>query len=368
METPLCIRQDSRLEYLRDQRKLRPVEEITVSKALWRFLGKRLPSGRLQDTVPIMAVVLTVVILTLLPQPLRAEARQIHGNVIRIGADYTIDRHSSVRGIIIVFGGNISIEGELAGRAVAVGGTVRVEGRVNGELMALGGRAVLLRGASVTGRVSAIGGGVERAENVELIGEVNSVSLAHGLRVPDFRLFPFRARSVPVYALYLLGLYLTVLAVGYLFPEHVRNATRALAAFPWRSLWVGTLSVVLILPVSVLMYVSVAGRPLIMVSWLVFLAAKMLGYVAAVLFVGTSLTGRFGLSGCWALDMASGVLILGLIRSVPYIGGISGAAVFFFGLGAALISRLGMGGMWFSPPAKCRMAKKAKSDLKTKDA
>lgn len=298
----------------------------------------------------------------------QAERNLVQGNVIRVGSDYVVDADTSLSGNIIVFGGNISVQGSLEGRAIAVGGTVRVEGDVTGDIVAIGGRAVLLRGAAVTGSVNAIGGGVERAENVELCGEVNSISLAQGLHVPQFRLFPFQAPSFPVYALYLLGLYLTVLAVGYLFPEHARTAGNVLAALPWRSLWVGAVVAVLIVPLTILMVLSIIGRPLVLVLWLGFLVAKLLGYVAIVRVTGALVVERLGFHTCSAIHAASGVLVLGLLRAIPYVGIISAVVVFLSGLGAALISRLGMGGGWFSPPPKCRIRKKTSSTAKAQDA
>lgn len=298
----------------------------------------------------------------------QAEGKQVQGNVVRVGSDYVVDASTSFSGNIIVFGGNISIQGALEGRAIAVGGTVRVEGNVAGDIVAIGGRTVLLRGAAITGSVNAVGGGVERAENVELCGEVNSISLAQGLRVPQFRLFPFQPRSVPVYTLYLLGLYLTVLAVGYLFPEHARTAGSVLAALPWRSLWVGAVALLLIVPLTVLMVLSVIGRPLILVLWLGFLVAKLLGYVAMVRVTGALLVERLGYHTCTAIHVASGVVALGLLRAIPFVGVISGIVVFLGGLGAALISRLGMGGSWFSLPPKCRARKSSKGSSAARDA
>lgn len=300
---------------------------------------------------------LLIAITTLLPVLLTCKAAAaglpgLKGTTIRVGSDYTVAAGSEHTGSILVFGGNILVEGQLEGGAIAVGGKVQVSGAVAGDVVALGGRVILLEGSSLVGSVMAIGGGVEHDKNVELRGPVNSISLAQGLRLPQFDPYPLQLRSFSGYSLYLLGLYLSVLIVGYLFPKQAGEVDQALSTHPCRSILVGTVCLALIVPLTVVMAATVVGLPLVLIIWLVFLIAKLLGYVGVVRATGRELIERVGLHVGIPVHLAIGVVVLGLVRAIPFLGLLSGILVFVAGLGAAFISRLGLGGPWISLPVK----------------
>jgi hypothetical protein len=222
-----------------------------------------------------------------------------------------------------------------------------VTGQAHGDVIALGGRAVLEEGASVAGSVTAIGGGVQRADHVELRGEVNSISLAQGLSVPQFHLFPFNLRSFPIYSLYLVGLYLSALLIASVFTDQAAAVERTLIAHPGMSSLVGLLILLLIVPLTVVMAFTVVGLPLVLLAWLAFFTAKLLGYLAVATAAGHLLAGKAGKKLPFPVHLAFGVVALGFLRAVPYAGYLFGLLVLVIGLGAAFISHFGVRGVWW---------------------
>ncbi len=277
-----------------------------------------------------------------------------NGNVIRIGKDFVIAAGTKHIGNILAFGGNIIVDGELNGQIIVVGGTVRISGTVDDGVAAWGGRVVLKPGAVVAGAVTAIGGGLERADGVELRSDVNSISLSQGLHVPRMRLYPFRPHTLGTYALYLIGLYITVLIMGYIFPSQLASVERVLQGTLWRSALVGTLALILVLPVTAVLILSIAGLPLVVLYWLAMGWACVLGYVGIARSVGRVVYLRSGLPARFPggkgerpavsrllLYAAIGVLVLGILRAIPWLGPISGFVVLVCGLGAALRTHRG---------------------------
>lgn len=274
-------------------------------------------------------------------------AQPTSGTVMRVGSSYIIPAGANHNGGVVVFGGNISVLGNLNGRAIAIGGAVEVNGTVTGDIIALGGRVILREGAQVSGSVTAVGGGVERADHVQLRGEVNSISLSQGLRVPQFHLFPFNLRSFPIYSLYLIGLYLSALIIAYLFADQAVAVEHTLLAFPGKSALVGILTLILIVPLTIVMAFTVVGLPLVLLTWLTFFVAKLLGYMAVAAATGRLSLGKLGQRLPLPVNLAIGVVLLGFLRAVPYAGFLFGILVLAMGLGAALISHFGVRGVWW---------------------
>jgi hypothetical protein len=150
-----------------------------------------------------------------------------------------------------------------------------------------------------------------------------------------------------VYTLYLFGLYLMAMIIAYVFSDQTGSVQTALKTHPSRCTLMGAVIIVLIFPITLGMAFTVVGLPLVLLAWLAFFMAKLLGYVAVTAAVGDLITGHLGKLFPRSLHIAVGVVVLGFLRAVPYVGFLFGALVLVSGLGAAFASRLGMGGSWW---------------------
>jgi len=264
------------------------------------------------------------------------------GSVFRIGKEFVVAPGTKHTGNVLAFGSNVVVEGELVGHITAIGGTVLISGPVTQEVTVLGGRLILQSGADVEGTITAIGGGLERAEGVELHTDVNIVSLSQGLRVPRMRFFPFRPHTLFSYIVYLLGLFICVLLTGYFFPMQLGNVEKVLLQKTMRSVLVGIAALIVLLPLTAALIIVAAGLPLVFFYWLAMGWAGVLGYAAVARTVGQVLYTRVGLPARWPwLHVALGVLVLGVLRSIPFLGPVTGFVVLVLGMGAALRTHLG---------------------------
>jgi hypothetical protein len=294
---------------------------------------------------PVIITILVCILLSGISGICAAQKRE--GTVVHVGKTFTIAATEEHKGSIYVFGGNVDISGTLIGRVLAVGGTMKISGNIEGDIIALGGRVTLSEGASVVGNILAAGGGVDRDDNVQLRGELNSVNLSQGLHVPQFYWFPANLRSFPLYSLYLLGLYIMAIILSYVFREQAATIETTLAAYPSRSLLVGILVSLLLLPVTILLILSVVGMPLAYLVWLCFLVAKLMGYVVVADATGKFILGHLGKRTPQLLHLALGIIVLGALRAIPYVGFILGWLVLLVGVGSVSISKFGTGGRWW---------------------
>ena len=262
------------------------------------------------------------------------------GPLLKIGKDVTIPAGTQHTGNIVAFGGHVTIDGQLNGNIMAIGGTVKVSGEVINNITVIGGLLFLHSGARVEGNVTAVGGGLEREDGVQLQGDVNNISLSRGLRVP--RLSPFRPRSYPAYFFYLLSLYLSVLIISRFFPKQLLSVENSIQSRFWRSTSIGLMALILMLPISAGLIVAAAGLPLAFLYWLIMGWATVLGYAGVTRSLGRWLCCRCRLPGgqLW-LTAFIGVLVLGILRAVPWLGPVTAFIVLICGLGAAIRTHLG---------------------------
>lgn len=267
----------------------------------------------------------------------RPQGGVIFGSDVRVESDETID------GDLVVFGGDIVVEsgGRVEGDLVAIGGDITVSGEVEGDVVAVGGDLLLTFTAVVGGNVVSPFGEVEREEGAEVRGEVQE-ELVIGFR--DFRLFQprffFRGFVADFFGtlLTILGLVaLGVLAVA-LAPRPVDRVKTTLTASPGLSLGVGLLALIIVTPLSILLFVVCIGFLLLAALALV----ALFGWVAAGLLVGERL-----LEAAQAKDRSSvlavtlGTLLITLIVQIPCLGFLFGLGIGSWGLGAVLLTRLG---------------------------
>ncbi|HHT28138.1 MAG TPA: hypothetical protein GXZ82_12945 [Firmicutes bacterium] len=292
-------------------------------------------------------VIVAILLVLLLGASAPCVAGVSEGAIVRIGKAFSIPAGDEHVGSIYVFGGNVDVAGVLRGRVVAVGGTLKISGNIEGDIIALGGRVTLIDGASIVGNVLAAGGGVHRDANVSLRGELNSINLSQGLHVPQFYWLPYNVKSFPIYSLYLLGLYIMAVIISLVFKEQAATIETALAAYPTRSLFFGLLALLLLVPVTVLLALSVVGMPLAYLIWLCFLIAKLMGYVVVADATGKYIFGHLGKRTPQLLHLALGIIVLGALRAIPYIGFVFGWLVLMVGVGSVVISRFGSGKAWW---------------------
>ncbi len=293
-------------------------------------------------------------------------ALTVTGGIARIG-DFSIGSGESHRGDILVLSGDADLYGRLAGNLVTVDGDITLHpgAFVSGTVVAFGGQ-VHQAGGQVTGEISTLG--TLEFDNVDAPAVTPASPLVLALR------------NVAGLA----GIFLTLLGIGFglvLFGKpNLEIISDTVSHTFGRSLAVGVLAQVLILPtfgVLILgLILSVVGILLVpfavIASVLLVLVAVLAGFLGVSHALGEKYTRRRLAQGAFGSPNSYRYVVTGLAGFVvlwsgwaafgwvPLLGWISfgtAAVVTWFlltvGLGAALLSRLGLAGHFagrFIPP------------------
>ena len=270
-------------------------------------------------------------------------------NVYKIGGDVLVPPDQVV-GTVLIFGGNLTVAGRIEGSAVVIGGHVHVlsSGVVSRTVFCLGGAVRRDPGSVIVGNVVALQGNQFMARMAsDLYRTVKS---------------PFRAGTMVGWAATTV-LYLVVAVVAaWLFSRQTISVRERMARHAGSSLGWGALGTVIVVPaISVLLLVSVIGV-LVLIPWLLVVVplAFFFGFACASALVGRRLLTLLGVRRERLVASAvAGVLVLHVLRLIPYAGSVLWALAWIAGFGAVAAEvylwgrarRARRGGQSDAPPA-----------------
>jgi hypothetical protein len=156
-----------------------------------------------------------------------------------------------------------------------------------------------------------------------------------------FEARPAAARGAHIagFVFKLLALFVTATVLVMLFPRFSTSAARGIRKAPWVALGLG-LAVLTSGPLLViLLMITLIGIWLGLIVLAAYLVLLLLGYLTGVLFLadaGLARVRRAEEPGAgWRLTaIAVTLLVLGLLRLIPLLGGLIGFLLLLFGLGA----------------------------------
>ncbi len=127
-----------------------------------------------------------------------------------------------------------------------------------------------------------------------------------------------------------------------LFPGQSRKAAEAVTAKSGTVIGWGLLIALLAIPLMVLLAITIIGIPLIIVEIIVLALAALLGYTGISLLVGEKIVTTASSRTVNPLGaIAIGVLVLGLVAMIPFLGWLVSFAIFMLAIGAAFTTRFG---------------------------
>jgi len=250
-------------------------------------------------------------------------------------------------GTIVEVGHDATVAPEdVANDAVAVGGDVIVAGTLRGTAVAVGGDVVLLPTALVLGNAVSIGGHVDRQPGSAVHGNVVStrfgfVGSAASALLGEPVWHPFRAGTLLGWVASTILYALVAVLCTLLAPRQVIAVGDRVVQHPWTSIGWGALTAGVLVPISsVLLLVTVVGIP-VLIPWLLIVVplALFFGYISMGAVLGSRLVGVAGPQRERLLAAAVvGVVLLHLLRLIPYAGIAAWALAWITGFGAATIA------------------------------
>jgi len=242
-----------------------------------------------------------------------------------------IDDRGRVGNGIVVAVGDVNLEGEVK-RSVDIltSGSADVSGSIGRDLTTVGGRLTLTNTAQVGGNLSA------------RVRQLKEAHIADGATIGGKRDIQVRVREShftrPRFyfhqAVWLAGAILVGWLGVLLFPGFFQ-ATTQLVGSGLRSLGLGV-GVLTGVPVAIVVIaITLVGFPLSLMLLALYLAAIYLAKIWVGAFLGRILLKPSGATkGDWLLGLLVGLLILTIVRFIPYLGGIVHLGVVCLGLGA----------------------------------
>ncbi len=271
----------------------------------------------------------------------------IQGDVSILGGRAVLEEGSLVKGNVAVMAGEVVVNGHIEGDLVAFGGVVDLGARavVEGDVVALG---TVRRHpeAQIHGRLLM---GLSAARSWQMFawppGELRSGA---GPFLPEVGHWAGAAIRIVAVLLALVGIALVISA---LLPENLnRMAQVMVVSFPL-SIAAGLLTFVLVIFLVPILVILCLGIPIAVALLLALAVGALVGWVAAGKLVGERLLQALHVGAAHpALAAGLGVGLMTLLAQVPCVGWLLGLFVLLWGLGAAVLSRLGFAATAFWPP------------------
>jgi hypothetical protein len=270
---------------------------------------------------------------------------------------------SIARQPIVAIGRDAVIEGEALAGVTAINGSVTVSGTVKGEVTVLGGNLTLEPGGSIEGDALVLGGQLVASRDARISGRsVAYPTMSRAwltlLEGPSLGL----AASSPLVLGAKLGLVAAWLALTLLFfatagRPIVRTADE-IRLEPLRCFAVGLVGLATIVLTALFftaLLPSLVAAPMLVLVVLAALALKLWGMVAVFHGCGRWLAsfvvglrgGRRSIRIVQLHAAVLGLLVLGAVKLVPYLGLWAWTAATLVGMGAALRSKFGRFEPWF---------------------
>lgn len=259
----------------------------------------------------------------------------------------------------VLFGGaslNVSSAAEIGGDLLFGTGTARVNGPVEGDISGAVGEATLTSGVGgdvklkvdtlTIGSTANIKGNLvytsEEEANIQSgadIGGMTSHKLPEVKERPSETASPFSGVWGKVTG-FLMALVAGVIIV-LLFPRRLASIAESIRTGPWLSLGWGAVILFATPIAAIIVCVTVIGIPAGLIALALYGMGIYLSQIPVGLFIGRWIIGRFREVESKAIlvgALAAGLVILSLLRLIPYVGFFIGLAVVLFGLGAVLVS------------------------------
>jgi cytoskeletal protein CcmA (bactofilin family) len=265
-------------------------------------------------------------------------------NLTAIGGTINLSRDSSIRGSVVIAGGQMTLLGPVGKGATLAGGQVALANSIGGDITAGVGKLTLNPGANIKGSLNywsedeasilpeaSISGQITRhsppvkSEDRELARERGTAALA-GISVV-FKLLSFLSAL-------LLGFILL-----HFLPIYTRRTTETITQKLWPSLGTGFLTLVISPFIILTLLITLIGIPLAIVYLFILIFDLWLAKIFVSLVIGFFILNYFTKKINPYLALTVGLIVYYLISLIPFIGGLVGFITGLIGLGAIILTK-----------------------------
>ena len=309
----------------------------------------------------------------------------VNGDLWAIGSSITVN--GEVKGSIVAAGQTVDINGNVGHAARLAGETINISGDITGDLMAFSNATNIASKAKISGDFL-FGAGIVRIDGLverDVKGSASEVTVANGVggdmeltvdnltvastadiqgdltyaseneadiqsgaivggktthNVPEVKKpAPFSGIGGKVVGF--LMAFVTGLIIILVAPRMSASIADSIRAKPWASLGWGAVILFATPLAAIIVCFTVIGIPVGLIALALYAIAIYISQVFVGLFLGRWIIGRFRETESKAImvgALASGLVILSILRLIPYLDFWIGLAIALFGLGAVLVS------------------------------
>lgn len=252
------------------------------------------------------------------------------------------------KGDILRVGGKVNLNAnETATSLTAIGADTVIEGQILGNVLVIYGKVRLNSTAKVHGNAIVLLGALTRSSSVRVEGYTKVLSTL-GLIDQLLNLasgFPRQFWSDGFWWTWKVFSFLAVffiqLIVIEIFPKQVGNVSVSLNEKILGAGIIGVVSWLFAFPVSLALFLSVVGIPILPVFLAFLIIATFFGRVGVFWRLGSILLGNAALSKSKGLCLSIGYLSYQIVRSLPYLGKFIFVVVSAIALGICLRTQFG---------------------------
>ena len=271
------------------------------------------------------------------------------GSEVQFGNDVVVPEGATMPSVV-VFGGDILVDGTVTDAVVAFGGDVVINGTVGSTTVAFGGDVTLGPKAVLGSNLSAadsslvlFGGELTRAPGAEVVGQIQSIegidwSAAAGWLTRSFFDNPLWGLSLWGWVVQTMFFLVLALVAAALMPSQLRSVQRHLGRTPWASLGWGALVFFIVAPaILFVLVISVIGLLLVLPYGLFVLLAYFFATTGVASFLAQKVLTGFGGRENLMLAVTVGVVGTTVVSRIPVAGPALMVVMIVFGIGAAAL-------------------------------
>jgi hypothetical protein len=267
-----------------------------------------------------------------------------------------LEQGAIARHQLVAVARDIEVDGDALADVAALNGSVLVRGRVKGDVIVIGGNARLGPRASVDGDISVIGGAIQADPGARIGGRSvaypnASPTLTTLLEGPSLGLSDTSplvlGAKLALLAAWAALLLLLFAASGRQMLETADDVRRE----PFLSFFTGLTGVAALVLTGLALTIFLGGlawAPMLALVALLLLVLKLWGMVAVFYALGDWVALRLLRRNLRPLNAATlGLLLMGAIKFLPYVGVWVWTAATLIGIGATLATKFGRREAWF---------------------
>lgn len=261
----------------------------------------------------------------------------IGGDLVVAGGTVVISSGVTIGKDVIVTGGTVTLNGAVLGNATIAGGEVRINSEIKGNVKASVGKLTLGDKANIAGSLeykARNATDLEKSAGAVVVGETifKEVKRVHNETDQGFMIF----FGILAFIGFISTIVLALVAF-FTFKRFSNEVVVSSAKEPLPLMLKGFVVLVTIPVAIVLLFITLFGAPIALMALLSYILLICVAGIYSGIITGAWLSKKVYKSGemkiTWK-NIISGVVVLALIKVIPFIGWIIGFGVFLLALGS----------------------------------